>query len=263
VRRQDPAREELQVRQTAQHILAAHLNCPAPGIPSSGAGQRRPPPRTLIASSRLARAQAHAAAKAQRRGPSSQRTFWPGISLNLTGAALVEFDFTRVSVVQARFDAATFHGSASFIGATFQDSASFTGADFQGSASFYGATFQGDVWFNGADFQGDVWFDGADFQGSAWFTEADFQNAVWFEEAIFHGSAWFLVATFQSPGEAEGIAGARVLRLNDPDPYLRRLWPDGYTVRPDPADPTRGTLVNVQHAEEPEPAVPPSDEAGR
>ena len=32
---------------------------------------------------------------------------------------------------------------------------------------------------------------------------------------------------------------------------------------PRPADPTRGTLVRVEQAKEPEPAVPPSDPTGR
>lgn len=47
--------------------------------------------------------------------------------------------------------------------------------------------------------------------------------------------------------------------LAHPDLNERRKWPDGYTVRPDPADPTRGTLIRANQAEEPEPAGPPLD----
>jgi hypothetical protein len=57
---QDSAQEELQVRQTAQRILAAHLQ------PPEGASSE----------------------EAQRRRPSSRRAFWPSISLDLTGTTL-------------------------------------------------------------------------------------------------------------------------------------------------------------------------------
>jgi hypothetical protein len=58
----DPAEEELQVRQTAQRILGAHLYVP-PGIVGGTAQHRQPSPR---------------------------RPFWPRISVDLTGATLVD-----------------------------------------------------------------------------------------------------------------------------------------------------------------------------
>jgi hypothetical protein len=67
----DPAREELQVRQTAQRLLANHLRLPR------GPSQ-----------------------DAQLLPPSPRRPFWPGISLDLTGAALIDLGFARVSVIQ-------------------------------------------------------------------------------------------------------------------------------------------------------------------
>jgi hypothetical protein len=93
----DPAQEELQVRQTAQFILAAHLNYPAPGIPPGGTGVRRLVSHIPEDPSRFARTHAHAAAQAQQRRPSSQWAFWPGISIDLSGAALIGFDFREVS----------------------------------------------------------------------------------------------------------------------------------------------------------------------
>jgi hypothetical protein len=240
----NPAQEELQVRQTAQRLLVDHL--------------RRPPQI--------------AGQDAQLLPPSPQQAFWPGISLDLTGATLIDFNFPQGSVVQARFGWATFRGSTVFTEAVFQGSAVFTGAICLGSAVFYRATFQSDVWFNGTTFGGDVIFDKTHFQGGAWFTEADFQSHVGFDEATFHDSAWFLMATFKSTADAEdadgltglteGVAGAHVLRLNVRHPSLLRLWPDGYTVRPDPADPTRGTLIQKEQAEEPEQAIPPPDSTG-
>jgi hypothetical protein len=101
---QNPDQEELQVRRTAQRILAAHL--------------RRPPGISVAA--------------AQRRRPSPRRALWPGISLDLTGAALVDFNFARVSVVRAWFNKATFQGETGFVEATFQGYAWFTRATFKG-----------------------------------------------------------------------------------------------------------------------------------
>jgi uncharacterized protein YjbI with pentapeptide repeats len=49
------------------------------------------------------------------------------MSLDLTGAALVDFNFERVSVVRARFNKATFQGDTQFGGATFQKSVGFSG----------------------------------------------------------------------------------------------------------------------------------------
>jgi hypothetical protein len=175
----DPAQEELQVRQTAQRILAAHLELPV-GILS---------------------------AAAQRRQPSPRRAFWPGMSLDLTGAALVDFDFERLSVVQGWFDGATFQGNAGFDGATFKGNARFGGATFQGKASFDEATFQGNASFGGT--------------------------------------------IFTSGNGGMGLAGARVLHMDSPDLNKRRVWPDGWTVRPDPAHPSHGTLVLAEQAVSP------------
>jgi uncharacterized protein YjbI with pentapeptide repeats len=275
---QSPAQEELQVRQTAQHRLADHLRC-HPGTSGQDAELHEP----------------------------SQQNFWPGISLDLTGAILIDFNFAQVSVIQAWFDGATFRGDARFNNATFKDDTRFNAVTFQGRAEFGEATFQGGARFDEAAFQRGAWFTEAAFQGYAWFSKAifqrgaefgeatfqgdarfnkaTFQNITGFNKATFHGYAWFYKATFESvttfsdttfQGDArfneatftsvngvEGVAGAQVLHLDDPDLNKRRVWPDGFTVRPDPADPTRGTLVRAEPTEEPEPAVPPSDETGR
>jgi hypothetical protein len=246
---QDPAHEELQVRQTAQRILATHL---------------RFPPGDL-------------GATAQRRRPSVRQAFWPGISLDLTGAALIDFNFASVSVRQALFGRASFQGNADFRGASFQGNVGFDGASFQGDALFRGASFQGNVGFNKAIFQGTAsffeaafrgyaWFEEASFQGNAGFREATFQGNAGFRRASFQGNAGFREATFQGnagfrrasfQGNVEftgatlrgnaGFDGAHVLRLDDLDLDMQRVWPDGFTVRPDPADHSRGTLVPAEH----------------
>jgi hypothetical protein len=275
---QNPAQEELQVRQTGQRILAIHLQSP----------------------------EGTSGTEAQRRHPSPRRAFWPGISLDLTGAALVDFNFTSVSIVQARFvgaifqgsidfiratfhgdasldgasfhgdasfefasfhgdasfDAASFHGDASFNDASFQGTAGFGRASFQGTAVFGPASFQGTAGFDGATFRGPVWFSGATFKEDAQFGDATFQELAGFSGATFHGWAGFAGATFH------GAAGFNEVSFRVPPEFGRtkvldlnkqRVWPDGYTVLPDPADPTRGTLIRANQAEEPEPATPPLD----
>jgi uncharacterized protein YjbI with pentapeptide repeats len=64
----------------------------------------------------------------------------------------------------ARFDRASFQGTADFVGATFQGVAEFVGATFQGRARFEQATFQDEVWLDGASFKHDATFDRASFE---------------------------------------------------------------------------------------------------
>jgi hypothetical protein len=186
----DPAREELQVRQTAQRLLADHLR-------------------------------------------------WPGISLDLTGATLVDFSFPLVSVKWVLFAEATFQGSAWFDGATFHGNARFVEATFKGDAGFGEATFKA-AGFRGATFKGIAGFDKATFQGTALFDKATFKGDAGIAEATFQGNARFARATFQG---APSFDKAHVLHLDGLD--MHRVWPDGWAVVPDPTDPSRGTLVKA------------------
>jgi uncharacterized protein YjbI with pentapeptide repeats len=296
----DPA-QELQVRQTAQRILATHLRRPAE---TSGLD-------------------------AQGRPPTPHETFWPGINLDLTGATLVELDLRDVSVVAARFRRATFTGAALFDDATFTSAAlfheaTFTGAAFFGEATitgatfyeatfsdiaefgmatftedavFSGATFTGNAgfggayftgvaeferttftsvaYFRGATFTGNAGFGGADFTGAAdfstatfistaSFSEATFTGGVRFHEATFTSAAQFYVTTFGGAAEFDRVTftrdpvlhGANVMYLNDPLFNPLRSWPPGWTVRPDPVDPSRGMLEPMEEDRE-QPMTPP------
>lgn len=62
--------------------------------------------------------------------------------LDLTGATLIDLNFYRAVVADARFVGATFTGTAQFYGAIF------------GAASFHGANFTEDAAFSRADFTG-------------------------------------------------------------------------------------------------------------
>ena len=133
---------------------------------------------------------------AQRIKAPPEETFWPDISLDLTGAILVDLSLDNTSVVHAAFNEATFSGYAGFDGATFS---------------------------------GYAGFDQATFSGYAVFDQATFSEGAWFDEATFSEGAWF--------------DQVQVLHVDDPSLNEIRKWPDGWTVRPDADDPTRGTLV--------------------
>ena len=165
----DTRRQERQVRLTAQRILAEHLR-------ATDKHSSRPNPR-----------------------------FWPGISLDLTGATLIDFSFDEGVVEDAWFGGATFTGTALFrqtsfgygwfTGATFGSHAWFTGANFY-DAEFGRAIFTGHANFSEALIgEGDASFNGAFFGGEAIFHEATFYDAE-FQAATFTGHADFSEAAF-------------------------------------------------------------------
>jgi uncharacterized protein YjbI with pentapeptide repeats len=269
--RPDPA-QELEVRQSAQRLLADHLRRP------SGLSHE----------------------DVQRIKASPDEAFWPGIRLNLTGATLVDFDLSRISVIgasftkatfsgaamfdgatfsgaamfdeatfsgaamftratfsgdamftratfsgAARFHGATFSGDARFLGATFSDDAMFTRATFSGAAGFLGATFSDDAMFDEATFYHFAMFTRATFSGAAGFTRAAFSDAAMFDEATFSNAAGFHGATFSHAARFDEVRvlGLDHLNLNKGGENAYRVWPEGWTVYPDADDPSRGTLV--------------------
>ncbi|MEV4351369.1 pentapeptide repeat-containing protein [Actinoplanes sp. NPDC049596] len=170
------AQQELQVRLTAQRLLAAHL---------------RPPDSH------------HGAAL----DASPSNHFWPGVILDLVGATLVDFDLREASLSTARFDGASFTGDTSFVQTTFTSDAHFVGAafggrarfvdtEFLGGASFDRARFAASTRFDGAHFHGDAHFEGATFTGDARFTRARFAQGTLFRGATFAGDAMFGHAAF-------------------------------------------------------------------
>jgi len=161
--------QEKQVRLTAQRILTRHL------------GDDR--------------------AEDQRFTDSPDPRFWQDIRLDLTGAALIDFNLVDAVITGASFRRAAFSGDASFSGATFSGNAQFGGATFGRDASFSGAIFSRDARFSGAAFGGDALFGGAAFNGDASFPEAAFTGDALFGEAAFSRRAAFRRATFG--GDAE------------------------------------------------------------
>jgi uncharacterized protein YjbI with pentapeptide repeats len=272
--------QELEVRKTAQRLLADHLR----------------PPEDVSGED------------AQRVKACAEQEFWPGMSLDLTGATLVNPRFDRVSVRQADFDRATFieyalfdratfTGNAGFYRATFAGLGSFGGAVFKGSAQFTEATFArgarfvrrttgpatfyGDAHFLGATFGApslpeeekavvdamferasfmadvsfaealfivDARFSNTDFARNANFASATFNRGAWFRNAAFTGKAMFKRVTFKRAVNFEGakftvdedFLGARVQGDSS-----QRVWPNGWWVRLKALEQSRGHLVRT------------------
>ncbi|MGW0447164.1 pentapeptide repeat-containing protein [Streptosporangium sandarakinum] len=220
---------ELQVRLTAQRILATHLRDDRP--PGQCSTLPTPP------------------------------AFWEGMRLDLTGATLIDFSLVRGHVTDAVLDKATFHGAARFDNAVFHGPARFDKGTFHEDARFGEATFLGDAWFGRATFHGPALFGEATFYREAWFSEAlfheparfgrtTFYEDAWFGEVIFHEPALFGRATFHRAvqfGEAIFHGSARFGRANlnkgswfdkaalagvfdrvvVVDPAAAHAWPDG------------------------------------
>jgi hypothetical protein len=193
------AAQELQVRRTSQRLLAEHL---------------RRPKRTL------------AEEDTQRLQPSPEESFWPGISLDLSGATFTEFYGDEISVARA---------------------------------DFFGATFLGLAWFDKATFREGL-FDRAKFLGAEFVENAGFSAVTFSDHASFHGVTFHRRASFHRATFHEGptFGYTRIMNLDDPvigrDAHPFRVWPDGWVVEPDRHDPTRGSLVPIKD----EAAGPPS-----
>ncbi|GGO61825.1 pentapeptide repeat-containing protein [Nonomuraea cavernae] len=230
--------EERQVRLTAQRILAAHLryNPPPPRRWSTtllfvrrflrlDLRYNPPPPRRwwpprfivlLILAAYLRYDQPPPRRWWPPRRAAPQPSHWTDIRLDLTGAALVDFDLSHCHIGDARFDQAIFTGNARFAEATFAGNAWFAGATFNGGAEFEAATFTGDVVFNKTTFTGltrfvrvtftgEEWlFDDTVFTGDAWFSEANFTGFVRFGKATFSSFARFDAVTFTDFALFEG-----------------------------------------------------------
>jgi uncharacterized protein YjbI with pentapeptide repeats len=136
-------------------------------------------------------------------------TFWKDIDLDLTGATLIDLDFTLCHIRKAQFGGAEFGGEVRFVVATFGRHAEFGGATFGGDATFGGAEFGGGAGFGEAAFGGEVRFSRAKFGGDVTFVATEFGGEVRFSEAEFGGDAVFLGAKFGEEARFEGAEFGR------------------------------------------------------
>ncbi|MFB7507649.1 pentapeptide repeat-containing protein [Streptomyces broussonetiae] len=166
--------------------------------------------------------------------PSPQEPkFWPGMELDLSGAVLLDFEFTGRRVEMATFDEARFVGTANFAHAEFTGHASFDKAHFeQGRGHFLSAWFGLSVSFIGTGFGSEqAVFDGATFTGM-----------VFFHEAVLPGGSSF-----------EAVRG--LADFNRSWGSVRQ-WPDGWTERPLEAD-EHMPLLEPRFSRWPETNLPP------
>ncbi len=161
------AREEREVRSTAQRVLAAHLRGPADGPAPAG--------------------------------------LWPGIALDLTEATLVDLDFQEVQVRGPGFAGAAFHGTTRFDRATFHDRGKFERATFHGPAGFQHAAFERGAVFTGAALHGLTHFHGTRFARRVDFTGASFHDGASFSGAAFERAVTFTRVTFAQDCSFESV----------------------------------------------------------
>jgi hypothetical protein len=201
--------QELQVRQTAQRILASHLR------PDRDATAQQP----------------------------RNSKFWPDIDLDLTGAYLVDFSLGHCEVATLKCNTTTFAGESVFRGLvshlTLIQGARFIGGPASDTfmADFRGARFTFDAWFSSTAFAGqprfheDEFFSGACFGGEASFTGVIFNNGARFDGASFEKTVDFTNAHVRSSSTAE------------------RDWPDGWveSSRAEPIGTTGGEHPSRWH----------------
>jgi uncharacterized protein YjbI with pentapeptide repeats len=143
---------------------------------------------------------------------------WPGISIDLTAAVLVDFQMQNCSLASARFTSCVFLGRVRFFNSVFA-----------GHVEFDLAAFTAGAWFRQANFGGWAWFSGTDFRG-----EVNLGGATFHRPAMFGGPAWFGGTKFRADVEFEGtqftdrveLDGAKALAVED----SIRSWPQGWTV---------------------------------
>ncbi|WP_238010422.1 pentapeptide repeat-containing protein [Dactylosporangium sp. AC04546] len=129
------------------------------------------------------------------------RAGWEGISVDLSGATLVDADFSGCHLAAAAFADTRFHGTTRFDHATFDGGATFQRALFTGDASFVGVRFDGYAAFGRTRFRGRAGFAGARFGGMAWFGRG---AETWWDD----DEAWDTVeqidpAPWDEPNEAD------------------------------------------------------------
>ncbi|WP_433126522.1 pentapeptide repeat-containing protein [Micromonospora sp. CA-240977] len=214
------AAQELQVRLTAQRLLADHLRAPA-GISGTDAQDLEPSPN---------------------------EPFWPGIRLDLNGANLIDLFLDRASIARARFYRSTFTGTTWIHQATFTGGTTFSEATFTGEATFHETTFTQGAMFHKATFKGDASFNWAAL-GSATFSEATFAGRATFHDVTYSkislSEAWVL--NLDHPGYKPGA------------PAPRCVWPAGWSICPDPDDGTQGWLVSEGPETSRGPVIPSSE----
>lgn len=178
--------------------------------------------------------------------------FWPGMSVDLTGATLRDLDLSGWRVDgDLTLDGAAVHGVAklrrlivggvlSLRHALVHDHTWLERSEFRGQVRGDFATFHGDTWFGESTFAAGASFVGTTFGGHAWFAGCTMRGAVDFSRALFRSSAGFRGATMPSVSLADTtfLGPARVSRKGE----AWNIYAPGWTVVTDPDNESVGQL---------------------
>jgi hypothetical protein len=157
---------------------------------------------------------------AQHLYPNMGAAFWAGISVDLTGASLVDLDLSgcridgaftldhAVLTGQTKLRQLTIGGQFSLQAATFTEHVWFERSACFGPVRGGAAVFEGDAWFGEAMFAAPVRLPGARFNGHAWFGNCTFRARLELGDALFRRSAGFRGAVLY---QGVGLTGTTFL----------------------------------------------------
>ncbi len=107
--------------------------------------------------------------------------YWPGMSIDLQRATLVDFRLSGCTVAVADFSRAKFVGAVHIRGTTFTRQAGFYGTQFTTFANFDGSIFEEGAFFSRAHFGGDARFTRTRSAGRFLFSDTVFEGEASFE----------------------------------------------------------------------------------
>ena len=171
-------------RQTIVNVLCAYLRMPFAGLETGIRGGRGGPPEAppdydeselqvrLAAQELLKTHLGH-----------DEPGYWPGMSIDLQRAVLVDFRLSGCTIAAADFSRARFLGAVHIRGTNFERRAGFYGTQFTALANFDRSVFAEGAFFSWATFGGDARFTRTRSAGSF-----QFYNTVFEGEAVFEDS---------------------------------------------------------------------------
>jgi uncharacterized protein YjbI with pentapeptide repeats len=208
---QGSRREELQVRRAAQKILATHLR--------DEKYQGQCDDGEILS------------------------TYWPNISLDLSGAYLDKFYLIDCRVNSLTCHDTSFAGESSFRGLRC-DHAFFQGAIFEGHTDFRGITVAHSAWFSystfaskasEAKFHTDEFYPNTKFGRHVGFKNVTFTVGARFNGVTFSGSVEFTGAKYGRGAETIDLRDVSIEVPNAHSPEISKAlsaWPPGWVVEP-------------------------------
>jgi hypothetical protein len=194
------AQDNISQRQTIVNVLCAYLRMPytppsdSPTDNTESIGQQESEARAQERHVRLAAQRV--IADHLRPGVSADSTgsYWEDVTLDLTGASLIDFDMKGCKLNFATFMSARFTGFTNFSEARFVQDVNFALAEFDGSSIFRDARFEKAAYF-GSRFLGNTYFNSANFDGPTYFSYAYFGQSVDFT-SVSLAAAEFMMTNF-------------------------------------------------------------------